>query len=75
MQLEGSPCLTELEKACEATKTQSSQKSINQIFFFFKREFPGGPLVKTLDFQVGGMGSIPGWGTKIPHAVQNGKNE
>ena len=73
MQLEVSPCLTELEKACEATKIQSSQKSIR--FFFFKREFPGSPLVKTLDFQAGGMGSIPGWGTKIPHAVQNGKNE
>ena len=34
LQLEGSPCSTELETACEAIKTQSSRKSINQNFFF-----------------------------------------
>ena len=32
-------------------------------------DLPGGPLVKTLPFSVGGMGSIPGWGAKIPHDV------
>lgn len=26
--------------------------------------FPGGPVVKTSDFQYGGTASIPGWGTK-----------
>ena len=30
------------------------------------RDFPGGPMVKT---HAGGTGLIPGWGTKIPHAV------
>ena len=29
---------------------------------------PGGPVVKTLCFQSGDEGSIPGWGTKIPHS-------
>ena len=32
-------------------------------------DFPGGPVVKTLCFQWGGMGLIPGQGTKIPHAT------
>ena len=31
--------------------------------------FPGGPVVKTLCFQYRGLGSIPGQGTKISHAV------
>ena len=33
------------------------------------REFPGSPVVKTLPANAGGMGSIPGWGAKIPHAL------
>ena len=32
-------------------------------------DFPGCPVVKTLPSNVGGAGSIPGWGAKmIPHA-------
>jgi len=34
--------------------------------------FLGGPVDKTPCFQsrnAGGKGSIPGWGTKIPHAM------
>ena len=27
------------------------------------------PVVKTLPSDAGGMDSIPGWGTKIPHAT------
>ena len=30
-------------------------------------DFPGGPVVKTWPFKVGGLGLIPGWGGKIPH--------
>ena len=30
--------------------------------------FPGVPVVKNLPANTGDMGSIPGWGTKIPHA-------
>ena len=33
------------------------------------RDFPGGP-VKILPSSAGGVGSIPGQGTKIPHASQ-----
>ena len=34
------------------------------------QDFPGGPAVKNLPFSAGDMGWIPGWGTKIPHAVE-----
>ena len=37
------------------------------------REFPGGPVVRTPCFHCGGVGSIPGQGTKIPQAVQCGQ--
>ena len=33
-------------------------------------DFPRGPVLKTLPFNSGGMGSIPGGETKIPHASQ-----
>ena len=32
------------------------------------RDLPGGPVVKALPSQVGDVGSIPGWGTKISGA-------
>ena len=31
---------------------------------------PDGPVVKTLPCNAGDGGSIPGWGSKIPHAVE-----
>ena len=31
-------------------------------------DFPGGPVVKTSPSSAGGVGSIPSWGAKIPHA-------
>ena len=40
-------------------------------------DFPGGSVVRTPCFQcwdAGGVGSIPGWGTKITHAAQHGQN-
>ena len=33
-----------------------------------KQGFPGGPEVKNLPSNAGNMGSIPGWGIKIPRA-------
>ena len=33
------------------------------------RDFPGGPVVENPPANAGDMGSIPGRGTKIPHAV------
>ena len=32
------------------------------------RDFPGGPVVKNPPSNAGDMGSIPGWGIKIPCA-------
>ena len=33
-----------------------------------RKDFPGGPVVKTLPSNAGGAGSIPGQGANIPHA-------
>ena len=35
-----------------------------------RRDFAGGPVVKNLPSNAGDVGSIPGLGTKIPHAVR-----
>ena len=32
-------------------------------------DFPGGPVVKNLNCNSRNSSSIPGWGTKIPHAM------
>ena len=34
------------------------------------RDFPGGPVVKNLPCNTKDMGSIPGRGTKTPHAME-----
>ena len=36
------------------------------------RDFPGGPVISHPS-NVGGMGSIPSWGTKILHVLWHGK--
>ena len=33
----------------------------------FTKDFDGDQVVKTLSSNAGSVGSIPGWGTKIPH--------
>ena len=33
-------------------------------------DFPGGPVVKNMPSNAGDTGSIPGQGTKIPHAMR-----
>ena len=38
-------------------------------------DFPGGPVVKTQRFHCRAAGSIPGRGTKIPHAARWGQNK
>ena len=35
-------------------------------------DFPGGPVVKTLPSNAGGVG-IPGWGAEIPYASRSKK--
>ena len=34
-----------------------------------ERNFPGGPVAKNPPYNAGDAGSIPGQGTKIPHAM------
>ena len=34
------------------------------------RDFLCGPVIKNLPCNAGDMGSIPGWGTKILHALE-----
>ena len=34
-----------------------------------KGDFPGGPVVQNPPYNAGDAGSIPGQGTKVPHAV------
>ena len=42
----------------------------------YPRDFPGSPVVKTLHLSnAGGTGFIPGWRTKIPHAVQHSQKK
>ena len=36
---------------------------------------PGSPVVKTLSFNAGGAGSIPGQEVKIPHALSQKKKK
>ena len=36
----------------------------------FSRDFHGGPAVKNLPAKIGDMGSIRGWGSKIPRAAE-----
>ena len=36
-------------------------------------DFSGGPMVKTSPSNAGGVGSIPAWRAKIPHASQQKK--
>ena len=38
-------------------------------------DFPGSPEVKTLPFNAGGAGSIPGQRAKMPHASQPKKKQ
>ena len=35
----------------------------------FPRDLPGGQVIKTSPSNAGGVGSIPGQGAKIPHAL------
>ena len=41
----------------------------------FWREFPGGSVLGRLTFTAKGPGSIPGRGTKIPQATQQGQEK
>ena len=38
-------------------------------------EFPDVPVLRTRCFHCRGLGSIPGWGTRIPQAMWQGQKE
>ena len=59
------------------TKSFLKKDNIDVVDFknILDRDFPGGPVVKTIYSTAGGTGSIPGWETKIPHAVCSWKIE
>ena len=46
-------------------------KTTQRFYKEFSRDFPG-PVVKNSPSIAGDMSSIPGWGTKIPHAARHG---
>ena len=35
-----------------------------------KEDFPSGPVIKNLPCNAGDVGLIPGWGTRIPRAME-----
>ena len=39
------------------------------------RELPGGPVVRTKRFHYCGLGSVAGWGIKIPQVVWHSQKE
>ena len=52
-----------------ATFKEASFKQPTVPFKMNSRDFPGGPVVKSLPSNAKDAVSNPGWGTKIPHAV------
>ena len=50
----------------------SSEKKPEHANIKASLDFPGGPGVKTLCFHCRELGSIPGQGTKLPHAALHG---
>ena len=65
------PC-TISQKATEgyapSTKRVNKEKQ-KELFSENRGDFPGSPVVKNPPSNVGDVGSIPGWGAKIPHAM------
>ena len=49
---------------CASRKRQQSQLGLKNVDW----DFPGGPAIKTSPSNVGSVGSIPGRGSKTPHA-------
>ena len=43
---------------------------LEQVKAIGARDYPGGPVVKNPPCNAGDLGSVPGWGTKIPHAAE-----
>ena len=65
--------MEESQKYNTEEKMQVSEEYIQQSTTYVKvktfRDVPGGPVVKNPPSSAGDVGSIPGWGTKIPRAA------
>ena len=53
----------------QSKQKQQEWKRKRKIQEIFKGNFSGGPVVKNPPSNAGDVGSIPGWGTKIPCAM------
>ena len=53
------------------TCPRSHDPKVREPLLFKKtfRDYPGGPVVKTLPSNAGGTGSVPGQGTKVPYTL------
>ena len=54
--------------------TPNTVVGVGDIIKNIMRDFPGGPVVKSLPCNARGMGSILGWETKIPSAAKGLKS-
>ena len=60
------------ELAKEKHQIKRREQTICLLRSYYKnyRDIPGSPVVKNLSWSAGDAGSIPGWGSKIPHALE-----
>ena len=49
---------------------QYPEETVCPLYKKLKRNLPGGPVIKNPPRNAGDLSSIPVWGTKIPHAVE-----
>ena len=55
----------------KSAESETLRVEPNQLFLKSPpRDFSGGPVVKTRVSSAGSMDLIPGWGSKIPYAIQ-----
>ena len=55
----------------KATRCDSDSADLSKMLTSnIPREFPGGPVAKNPPCNAGDVGSIPGWGTKIPRIAE-----
>ena len=62
-------------KQWNTTEQLTSSLSLRVYLNTLTGDFPGSPEVKTLPFNAGGAGSIPGQRAKMPHASQPKKKK
>ena len=62
-----------LNEAGYVQSLDSQFKGLVSILRVAGKDFPDGPVVKTLPFNARDVGSIPGGRTKIPHAIGCGQ--